>query len=491
MNRFVFCFVLFLYGVELFAADTGKAGMAFAKNFGFTAFWSGLWHDDDYVSERAEAIFTAPFSISLRAQLLDKRPVPPWLDWSAGKTEIAGAVYHKDTGSRFVYGHLETWGLAARTRNVWIRGIPWFETHKPSGADLKTTVSSTGNPAYFLAAGSPEFIFGRENAKDADFFGISGNAAMLFSEDYSLFTNAAGNFQFGKNHKLRLEWFLSEKKVPPRKQSGWFSDKPAMPARNMRLFAISTVYQHKFFGFSADFAHSELFLHGRDIYINTAVRFGDRPWRLSFAADGAGVKFTGSNGGICGAGFRSAGKLEWFGAKTMHAFIETRLSADKLEGAFKKSFSRAAFYFPVIRGAAVAPTRIVLDAERNAYDNEKILDTLTAVFGFKCGAVRPVFRISLTEKSSLNKEISVVPYPIISSEREFTSLKAGIEIGVPISFLLFTGALTYRKDGDDEPEWDKSISVNAKGKWGRISLRFYDDDGEFSYAVSWRFEVKI
>jgi hypothetical protein len=101
-----------------------------------------------------------PPSLTFRVEVLDRRPLNAWLGSLSGGSKKAvtnylGALYHKTTGSRILFGALDEQGLPARIRNPWIRSPPFAESRKPFAADLKTSVSVTKNDEAYLYLSSP------------------------------------------------------------------------------------------------------------------------------------------------------------------------------------------------------------------------------------------------------------------------------------------------------------------------------------------------
>lgn len=461
------------------------AFFAFAENqFEIFMLEQGSW--DKNLFNRVEVRLIGPFGLSLRTQLLDKRPVPPWGNWSEGIIEPGFGLYHTSTGSRVLYGKLETYGLAWRTRNIGSRTLPWYNLHGASGADLKNNVSASKEASIFCNFGTNEFVFGDFLGFERDFFGVSGRFSALFDKEYALFINSAGNFRINKNHKIRLEGLYTEKKLSEHLQNAWFSENPVLPGRDMRFFALNLLYERHFVGFTVDFARSQMFMRGEDVYLNAALRIGNRPWRASLAADVSGPAFIGSDGTTVGAGMRAGGRFEWFGKGTTKLFLESKLNADGIESPFDGSFSRVAFYFPAFHGFLISPTRIVLDTERESVSKMLLKDDFSATIGFRIGPARAALKYSISGFHEAKPDDLVIPYPVPCA-RNFGEAVSSAEFSYPFSFVTLKCSTAFRIREGKESVWNKTVSVTARLKRGRLSVRFSDNnDGGINWAVSWR-----
>ncbi|MDR2468120.1 MAG: hypothetical protein LBD22_04075, partial [Spirochaetaceae bacterium] len=261
----------------------------FRDHFHFKQLFTGSWNNKDQIGYSAISTLSGPFDLAVRGQFTGFQPRPLWEDFYAGRIDAGAGIYHQRTGTRLLAGKLETWGLATRTRTVWIHALPWFEVHKPSGADLRTVYVASAPESIYLNLISPEFDLSRITSHFSFPLVVSLQNAALFNEENYFFLQGSSTAQIAKHHKFRFEWCYTEKSLPERRQSTWFSEKRYLPVREIRFYAFNLMYAHPWVGFSTDFACSEIFAWGEDFYLNGGVRIGKRPWRLSFAADGAGM----------------------------------------------------------------------------------------------------------------------------------------------------------------------------------------------------------
>ncbi|GMO18039.1 MAG: hypothetical protein Pg6A_04730 [Termitinemataceae bacterium] len=494
--KFIF---IFLFCAALPFNLFGKALPSFngirtlRDNFGFQVLWSGFLEDKKNVENRWEGIVFGPFGLSFRAQLLDKRLFPPWRDWETWQTRSGFALYHQSTDSRVVYGHLENWGLISRTRNVWTHGASWFESHRASNTDLKTSISPNTKEAFYFNAGTPLLELSAFFPQIPFTLEANAHISSTFNSENKILLQGDTNFYASKRHKIHFEWLYSEKTLAERKQQGWFSKKPYLPAREMRFCAFNINYLNPFCGFSADYANSSIFSLGKGDYFNSGIRIGSHPWRVSFAADGATSRYAGENGTVTGSGFRSAARFEWYGSKNMRVLAETKLQSSGAGKAFDRSSSRLNFTFPVIRGFLIIPSRFVIELERYAQFYNAIEDKTSMMLGLKAGPLRAAFRMSFTESSQSELNAPIMPYPVIPAERKREEFIIGAEISAPIKFITLNGGISYKKHDGKEAVWNKSISATARGKIGRITIKIFNNEKEdaISYSLSWRLEKKF
>jgi hypothetical protein len=444
------------------------------------------------MGNRADIRLFAPAGLSARAQALDKRPAPPWGAGPEARRDGGFGLYHQPSGSRLVYGKLEVSGLAARTRHIWQRGVPWVEAHKASGADLKTETAALSPELLYLNLGSPEARFFKDRRTDAPLLGVSGAFSALFGKDDRLFLQGASALRAGKTHRARFEWLVNEKTIAERRQSAWFSEKPALPARDMRFSAFHFAYTHPFFSAAADFARSELFLWGEDSYANGAFRLGNRPWRVSFAADGSGERFVGNDGATSGAGFRMAGRVEWFGSRNARLRVESALRSGGINRPFDRSASKISYYFPIIRGFLLTPARFSFEMERDAEKCESIVDRLHFLAGFKLGPLRPALKLSVVQAAAAQAGDLIIPYPDPSAAHTLEFWKAAAEIIYPFSAVTLKASFGYRSEREKESVWESALAASLRGRWGRVSIQLFNDekDGNLNCRFSWRLEKK-
>ena len=495
MKKAVVYLFLVVQAAALWAGDfiafPSPLGLA-REHFSLNTLWTGFWENERQMGNRADIRLAAPFGLCARAQAVDKRPAPPGGSGPEARTDSGFGLYQRESGSRLVYGKLEISGLAARTRHIWQRGVPWVEAHKASGADLKTDGAPLSPQLLYLNLGSPELRFFKVDGAREPLFGVSGNVSAFFGGDDRLFWQGGSSIRLGKTHRARFEWLVNEKNIAERRQNSWFSEKPALPARDMRFRAFHLVYTHPVFRAAADFARSELFLWGEDYYANGALQIGGRPWRFSFAADGAGERFVGNDGGASGAGFRMAGRVEWFGSKNARLLVETALRSSGTGKPFDRSASKVSYYFPVIRGFLITPARFSFEMERDAVERESIRDRLHFVAGFKLGPARPALRVTIEESAVSQAGDLIIPYPNRAAPHTLELWKAAAEITYPFAFVTFKGSLAYRAQREKEAVWDTMIGASLRGKWGRLSIQLFNDekDGALNCRFSWRLEKK-
>jgi hypothetical protein len=479
--------------------------------------WSGSWENTGNLTDRFQFKLNIPKpGLSFRLQLVDRRPASSWdilRDSFVTETKppaltaISGGVYHNPTGSRLLYGITDAYGLAARIRSPWIRGAPYTEAHAPSSADLKTEPSSTGRPKAYLYLGTP-YIQLQPAPETAvrGFTSLAVNAKGLPEGDLS--SSESGGlipeFTLGADLLLgksmtRLEGFYTQMTLPPRSSSTWFSTAPALPERDFRLFGGSLLFNLPFFGLAADGAYSETFAYGGDFYGNVGLRLGDKPWRLSLAADGAGSRYVGSEGSVPGAGLRAAAKLErrGRGSSLLRAAFLVRGPGDM-------SFDRGEFSFyyrPPVSRSPLGITRVSLSLDRDSRKPEAVLDGAAVLTGIKLGPVSTVTEASV--EGAWDSSASGEGWGF--GEYRFESLKVreslswvirslpGIK-SMPGGGLHFSARAGYTLSAGREPVWDGSLSAYIQGKWftskktSRFSVKVASPDfpQKWEYTLSWR-----
>jgi hypothetical protein len=474
-NRFFIVFLVLICAA--LGAEESMAGGG-EKLFSFGILESGSWAEEGNLVNRLDLRLYAPWGLSLRGQFADRRPTPPWEYPDEGVSALGTALYHQSTGSRLIYGLIETRGLLNRTRNVWSRGAPWFESHSLSTADLKTQAGEMEDANTYIGLLSPTIgpLTGSFSVQ------IDGSANAIFTG------GAATRLPF--NSSLRLEGLVTERLVAERKNASWFSDKPYLPERRLRFYALNATFTNRYFCFAGDFAHSDIFAWGDGVYVNTALRAGLGPWSLSFAADGSDSRFSGADGSIPGAGFRSAAKFEWEGSRNMLFRISSTLRAAAIQKPFDRSLTSLYFRFPLNKRLPVRINRITLSMERDAQSWERIDDSLSLGAVFSAWFCRPSFSVSLAQHTAAKIGGRINPFPDYIARHEFDSLKFSGDISCQILFVSLKGGLSYTLSDEKAPLMTSSISASVSGKLGRLGVKLSSDakTGDWSYTLSWKFQ---
>jgi hypothetical protein len=492
--------------------------------FGWNFLWAGSWEEGKTLHNRGDLrlLFPVP-GLGLRAELIDRRPLDPgspslWEDMGEGITNYGGGLYHGPTGSRLLYGILDEWGLSARIRSPWIRALPLPENHKPAMADLKTSVSVTGEPEAYLYLGSPGLkLFGQSPGGGIE---LRGFASVQVDQEIRPGFGGGLEARFGGKTEVRLDGFYTGKTLPPRKSSSWFSLSPPLPEREFRIGALGLLLHMPVLSLSSDWAFSETFAWGRDLYGNLGLRFAPAlpaswgRWSLSLAADGAGSRYVGRDGSSPGAGFRSGGRLEWRGKRSSLLRFNTSLRSPGLGEGFNRSSSSLSWRFPSPGGnkpQAFRFTRISLGADRNASDTDKILDGLDLSLGFSLNPrgipgsdsapnwARGLLGspVSLSFTGSLKGVAAAEggrpsPYPVPQSPQRIDSARAAGELSWSPGIFSFKTKLGYGVQNEKEGLWETSAAMTVRFKPGRFSVKISSPDflGEWAFTAAWRVEKK-
>jgi hypothetical protein len=522
-------FLLFLPAV-LCAAQLASASETSAKapvqTFTWGLYWGGSWEESKTLANRGEIkLGFTPAALLVRGQALDKRPLditasPPWSDESSKAISSLGAgIYHKASGSRLLYGVLDEWGLSARIRSPWIRGAPFVENHKPLMADLKTAASSTKEPEAYLYLSSPWLSlfpntawrgFGAAQIKAAYLDGQAPESAASEQSGYT--PDLSGGIEARINPKTRilLEGFFTDAILPARKSSSWFADPAPLPEREFRLYGMGLLYDSLYWSISSDWAYSETFAWGRDIYGNLGILISPPlgasagkpgPWTLSLAADGAGQHFTARDGSNPGAGFRAAGKIEYRGKGASLFRLNTTVRSPGMGEDFNRSSSGVYYRFPAPskkKGTEVIPvrvTRVSLGMDRNADDQSKILDRIDGTVGL---SLLPVIssplgiNISGQLRGRCSADEAPSPYPLPQYPYSFDSAKASGEITWAPGAFQFRTKWGYEVTAKKEGKWDSSASAALRFKHGRFSVKIASPDfpDDWNCTLSWHLEKK-
>ncbi|AEF85488.1 hypothetical protein TREPR_0644 [Treponema primitia ZAS-2] len=503
MNREIYLFwrnLSFSLLMILTAAEAFPLGMGI-PGFSTDLLWSGSWETEGSLINRGDIRLRAHKpALVLRAQAVDKRPAPPWEGFEEGNTAFAGGLYHETTGSRLLWGILDEGGLPARVRNIWSRGMPFVEQHQPSISDLYTEPSSTKEPGAYLYLGSP-WLGPMLRGASLELRGFG--SVLLDAENQALFDGGLETRFFGENI-LRLEGFYTRNHLAAKTPSAWFSETPPLPDREQDLIAGNLFFNGTLFAAAADLAWSETFAYGKGLYGNLGLRLGDRPWRLSLAADGASSRYVDRAGSAGGSGFRSAGKLEWRGKRSSLARVSSTLRAAALGERFYRSSTLFYYHFPTFsagRGAArrktplFYPSRVSMTLSREASNPQKILDTLEALGAFRLWELNFTFQGGVSGLSIIEtaNQDDPFPLPIPSTEYPYTydSAKFGAEASYtlkPFQFGIKAGCTLKR---EKEAKWDGALSAAIRGKWGRFTAKLSSPafPEEWELGLSWRVQL--
>ncbi|MDR3192032.1 MAG: hypothetical protein LBT87_03085 [Treponema sp.] len=524
--------------------------------FAWSLLWSGVWEDKKTLTQRGDLRLSLPRQgLSLRSEILDKEAAELYWPWErpsvfarsfdGSGAAVQGGLYHNPTGTRLLYGALDEWGLPARLRNIWQRSAPFVENRKPSMADLKTAPASSADPEFYLYLGSPRLSFpfrgaeragktagentgkntggsGAENATGAkgedpaELVALRGfGSARLGRSERPAFGGGLEGW-FGGKLNVNLEGFYTGWTLPAKKSSAWFSETPPLPERDFRLYGLGLLMDTRFFGLSSDWAWSETFAWGRDLYGALGLRIGRagaaalKGWQFSLAADRAGACFTGSDGSNPAAGFRTGAKIEWRGRGGRLFRTNAALWSPGLEESFNRVSAGLYYRLPPGRGP-FSVNRFSLSADRDGRDGEKTLDGIEGAMGF---GIRPrafppwFFEFLLGEPgpgetggfltdflfSPLNfqasaslRGIRAETYP---PSYAFYSLRAGGDLYWSPKFFQFRLGLAYGEEDGKEGLWDFSFSAGVHGKPGRFNFKIASADfpGLWAYTLSWRLE---
>jgi hypothetical protein len=354
--------------------------------------------------------------------------------------------------------------------------MPYTEQRQAAVADLYTEPSATKDRAGYLWLGSPWLAVSR--------FGLARGfgSAILDDKDQAAFD---GGFEarFAKNASLMAEGFYARNHLAAKKPAAWFSETPPLPERDQDLMAGSLYFNSPGFAAATDLAWSETFAYGKDLYGNLALRIGDRPWRISLAADGAGSRYVGRDGGATGAGFRAAARLERRGKRSSLFRTTATLRASALGQEFYRGTLQLYYHFQTLPPRSprfFRPSRVSVALNRDASDPEIKADSIAALWGFTLGKVPLVFQGDLHGM-----------YRAGLGDYEFVSAKTSAEASYALKPFQFSVKPVYSINKKGEGQAEAGASVSIRGKWGRLTLKgsIADSGRDWEAGVSWRLQL--
>nr|AGS51584.1 hypothetical protein [uncultured bacterium contig00010] len=483
-------FTAFLCGAALLAQGQTEL-------FNWSLLWNGSWEefsaDSGTLHNRGEfKLNLLPQNLTLRGQMLGRRPLTLASEIDPEKQIISfnGGVYHKPTGSRLLYGTLDEWGLSARVRNPWIRSPPYAENHKPLIADLKTAVSTTKEDEAYLYLSSPVLnLFPKLKFRSF----ISAQ-----KETKTDTTAAAGGIELFLPDKtnLAIEGFYTRAVLPPVKRSSWFSDPPPLPEREFQLYSAGLLFSNPLISVSSDFAVSDTFSWGADIYCNLGITLTLRPLSISLAADGAGKRFIYRDGADHGEGFRAAAKIEWKGKRSSLFRFGTVLRGPEFGSALNRSSTDFYYRFPSAGAKNTFPvrlTRISLSIDRNGENSQKITDSLSGYIGFSFNLLKKApfgLNISGSIKGITAAESYLSPYPVPESPWIFSSAAINCDfIWSPLNYQL-RSRVGYSNNAKNDEKWYFSLYMAARFRHGRLGIKVESPDcpEKWNFSIFWRVE---
>ena len=296
-----------------------------------------------------------------------------------------------------------------------------------------------------------------------------------------------------------IEGFYTQKELAPRKVSTWFSSAPPLPERDSRIYALAMSFNSPIIAFASDWAWSETYAWGQGLYGNASLRLGNKPWRFSLGADGAGGRFADRNGAMAGNGFRLATKGEYFMPRSGLLRVQGTLRSPGIDEAPNRG-SFSLYFRPSAPTAAqkrqnkfpVRFSRASFSLNRDARTLDKTADSFDALAGFYFGPISSVLSCSLHSRSILEGEggnTSLFQFPAFET---FESFKVSAELGWKPFIFDFKIRLGYTTRKDKDPLWEPSFNCSVRpGKWGRIGLKitYTDFPEKLNYTLSWRFDA--
>ncbi|MDR2731042.1 MAG: hypothetical protein LBB81_09140 [Treponema sp.] len=471
-----------------------------AQVFDWNALYSGAWEESKTLHDRIDLKMNWLPYLGARFQTLDRRTLnfkldKPFGDPEKAVTSFMGALYHKPTGSRLLYGVLDEWGLSARIRNPWIRSAPYSGNHKPLMADLKTAASAAKEDEAYVYLSSPSINLAKVNLR-------TFASAQTAIENPAPVLSLGLNTVFNKQTSLLTEAFYMNKTLTAKSASTWFADLPPLPEREFDLFAFGLLFTGSYFSLSSDLALSQTFARGRDIYANLGISINPvKSLLIAFAADGAGERFVSRDGLDHGSNFRTAGKIEYKGKRSSLARLATVLRGPSFDKGFNRGSISTYYRFPArsAKDSSSFPvrfTRVTLDIDRNAVNLSKIDDKISANIGFSFimpKKIKPIgLNLSCFFKERTSSDEIPFPYPFLNETHDYDSAGGSGELSWSPGIFQFKTKLAYTNFAKKDDTWDLSLSAAVRFKYGRFSLKasFPELGEKWNLTAAWKFEGK-
>ena len=428
--------------------------------------------------------------LSLRFLATDKRLLPFTDNDSRAGFNPAFGIYHRGSGSRFLFGVQSEYGLPARINNIWARSVPYMESRSPSSRDLKNEPSATDRSQAYLYLALPG------SALLNAFFSAALDKDQTTGLISPAFSSGIG-FK-GSNREFRLEGFYAQKTLSSRTVSTWFSSQPPLPKRDFRLYALGFTYNEASFGFASDWAYSETFAWGKGLYGNFALRLGNKLWRFSLSGDAASSRYVDRSGSNAGSGFRMAARLERFWPRSGLLRIQGTFRSTALEDGFNRG-NLSVYYRPSAPTAAerrsetfpIRFNRASISLNRDARDPLKTSDVLDAMAAYTLVPLSGSFSINLMGLDNLSETNGFSGLPLFQPVffDDFESMKISSEISFKPGIFDVRTRLGHTFRAKKDPVWDFSLNISAlPGKWGRFGLRIASTDfpERWNYTLNWR-----
>jgi hypothetical protein len=455
-----------------------------------TLLWAGSFHGDEDMTNRADVKFRLNFTevspwldFTIRTQFFDTRASDDI--FADGRTFFGTGIYHNASGSRILYGALDIGGLPARIRNIYRHGTPFVPTHSRHSAELKTNPGATSTNALSARLVTPPLL------------GWQMSAAFTAEEEHNRTSFLLG-VESATNNKIQAaaEFYYQAAALPERKASGWFLDNPPLPERDTRTYAGTLRILSPFASAAADLAYSETFAFGRGMYGNLGLQIGNRPWRVSLAADTVTPLFVDSAGSIPGQGLRVGGKIERLLPRGELWRVETSLRGyGDNENNFTRSSSTLSYQFPTTK-SKISLSQVSLGASRNASNDAKIIDSWHFNIGINANRVRAKTSYTLDEYTH---DDTPSPFPDRTCRYVIYGWQIGEEITIPFDSLTLTASISYIKKLDaitaqwKDAEIPFSIAAqfhNAPGRFA-VKLAYSDIPQNWYLNISWRFSKHL
>jgi hypothetical protein len=282
-----------------------------------------------------------------------------------------------------------------------------------------------------------------------------------------------------------------------------------MPEREHSLYALSAAIKSPFISVTSDWAYSDTFFFGCDIYGNIGIFISPllpalgtaritRPLTFSLAMDWAGENFIGSDSASHGAGFRGAGKIEWKGAYSSLLRFSAALRSPGITEKFNRSSFSVYYRFPSRFSSGAFPFRpriVSFSADRNASNLKKATDLFKADASFSLYfpaserfAGNPLnLNFSVSHKNTAARE-EPLQFAIPFDFSDYDSVTLDCELSWSPLFFVLSTKWGYSFIDQKDNVLNASFTAAIRAKNGRFSVKFAwpDFPETWNCTISWR-----
>jgi len=437
---------------------------------------SGTWIQEEGIRNEADIRLSLDRSgLEFRLLALQDGPADPLDAPEAVETGFSVQLRHIPTNSKVLYGALEERGLPARVTNPLRKGLPYFENRTATDAQIDSDASADSSGEWYLRLGTPQAS------------PVAAYGAVFDTEALQPSFTAGAAFGLPGKPSLAFDAYYGPAALPPRDADTWFSDYPPLPERDLQFSAASISARMPKLSLAADWALSSPRFQENGAYGNAAIELGDRPFRLSIAADRVWGPFSSREGYESADALRSGIRLDYRWARGGRLRWEAeRVSKEDSSLSLEEGCS---LLFPRQREIFfIVPLSLAVSASRKLLE-DAVSDTAGLEGAFDLFRLRFRAALSLGFETILTDEGSAAPIqpfsgPETALERRSADLSLTFRIG-PVSL---KGTAAFDAERDSVPAWKASAQAAALFKAGQARIKGELENGgkTWTWTFSWR-----